>query len=429
MNRLVAISILALAVVLTWMAGLSAQVFSAPRGTVSNVRFERVGTTFTITYDLASTDDAAVYKVTLEVSFDKGQTFSFKPAAVSGDIGEGVKPGKNKKITWQTSKDTENQEFDQFRFMPIALAGTARPVERLGILALSTTPAGATVVVDGQPAGTTPATLNLSSGKHSVAISKPGYEEVRDEVDIEGGKTKSLDRKLTSRADVPAALPDLRGQWTGTYPGSMPARLSIDRQDGPAFSGTLSVVTAAGKEPSALLVEGKLSGQALEFREVRIVKQGAAARWTLGTATGILQADSRRMSGSGTDGKTSYQWNFSRADTPAANGARPAADLRGNWEGTYAGARAQLTIDRQDGAVFSGLLYVTTASGKEPSEVQVELRVSGQSVELRETKLMKLGAARSWSLGAGSGTMDSATQFSGAGQDDKHSYKWSFTRR
>jgi hypothetical protein len=423
-------SILTLGAILVWTASLAAQTFSTPRGTVSNVRFARVGTTFTITYDLASTDDSAIFKVTLEVSFDKGQTFSFKPAAVSGDIGEGVKPGKDKKIVWQTSKDTENQEFDQFRFMPVVLSGIAKPIP--GTLAVTTSPAGATVVVDGQPSGTTPATINLPSGKHGVAISRTGYAEVREEVEIEAGKTKTLDRRLTARADLPGGVVDLRGQWSGSYPGTMPAQLTIDRQDGQTFSGTLSVTTMAGKETSELQVEGKISGQAVELRELKVLSLGAAPRWTLGSATGVLQADTRRMSGSGTDGRSSYQWDFTRPDAPTGGSAGPAAralDLRGSWQGTYAGAAAQLTIDRQDGPVFTGVLRLTTASGKEPSEVQIEARVSGQTVDFREVKLVKLGAARGWSLGSGSGTVQPNGQFIGTGKDSSHSYQWSFTRR
>lgn len=418
-------SILMLGAILVWTSSLAAQTFSTPRGTVSNVRFARLGTTFTITYDLASTDDSAIFKVTLEVSFDKGQTFSFKPAAVSGDIGEGVKPGKDKKIVWQTSKDTENQEFDQFRFMPVAMAGPLPPVGP-GTLAVTTSPAGATVVVDGQPSGTTPATIKLSSGKHGVAISRTGYADVLEEVEIEAGKTKTLDRKLTAR------ITDLRGQWSGSYPGTMPAQLTIDRQDGQTFSGTLSVTTMAGKETSQLQVEGKISGQAVELRELKILSSGAAPGWTLGTATGVLEADTRRMSGSGTDGRSSYQWNFTRPDAPTGRSAGPAAqalDLRGSWQGTYAGAPAQLTIDRQDGPVFTGVLTLTTASGKEPSEVQIEARVSGQTVDFREVKLVKLGAARGWSLGSGSGTVQPNGQFIGTGKDSSHSYQWSFTRR
>jgi hypothetical protein len=143
------------------------------------------------------------------------------------------------------------------------------------------------------------------------------------------------------------------------------------------------------------------------------------------------------VAGTVRDGKGTYNFVLDRAEAapagrqgpPTAPAPARALDLRGSWQGTYAGAPAQLTIDRQDGPVFTGVLTLTTASGKEPSEVQIEARVSGQTVDLREVKLVKLGAARSWSLGSGSGTVQPNGQLSGTGKDGSHSYQWSFTRR
>jgi hypothetical protein len=531
-------SILMLGAILVWTCSLAAQTFSTPRGTVSNVRFARLGTTFTITYDLASTDDSAIFKVTLEVSSTRVRRSVSSPRRSLVTSAKGSSPARTRRSSGKPRRTPRTR----IRSVPLHAGCVVGHGEaNSGTLAVTTSPAGATVVVDGQPSGTTPATINLPSGRHGVAISRTGYAEVREEVEIEAGKTKTLDRRLAARADQPGGIVDLRGQWSGSYPGTMPAQLTIDRQDGQTFSGTLSVTKMAGKETTELQVEGKISGQAVELRELKVLSPG---RWTLGTATGVLQADTRRMSGSGTDGRSSYQWNFTpgsasgrkcgpaadvgatgmgcanspaseclarmdlisphaRADdeggrnrrrlqskvvswnsvgsgsevlklgaarlnlgvgsaavteapsygrhgegaghhfvldraeaAPAGRQAPPPApasaralDLRGSWQGTYAGAPAQLTIDRQDGPVFTGVLTLTTASGKEPSEVQIEARVSGQTVDLREVKLVKLGAARGWSLGSGSGTVQPNGQLSGTGKDSSHSYQWSFTRR
>lgn len=102
----------------------TAQVFTTPKGGAENVTFEQVGGgTVHITYDLVSSDPRAVFQVTLDASQDRGATFTVRPSSVSGDVGAGVKPGTGKRIVWESGRDVERLEIDQFRFRISAQAG------------------------------------------------------------------------------------------------------------------------------------------------------------------------------------------------------------------------------------------------------------------------------------------------------------------
>lgn len=101
-----------------------AQVFTTPKGEAENVRFEQVGGgTVHIIYDLVSSDPRAVFLVTLDASQDRGATFTVRPTSVSGDVGQGVTPGTGKRIVWESGRDVERLEIDQFRFRISAQAG------------------------------------------------------------------------------------------------------------------------------------------------------------------------------------------------------------------------------------------------------------------------------------------------------------------
>jgi hypothetical protein len=90
-----------------------------------------------------------------------------------------------------------------------------------GALAITSIPAGATVVVDGMTAGTTPVTAgNLTAGNHTIAVSLDGYTSLQQTVTIIAGQTLPVTIGLsplppqttaTPRAAVAAVLPMVGG--------------------------------------------------------------------------------------------------------------------------------------------------------------------------------------------------------------------------
>ena len=82
---------------------------------------------------------------------------------------------------------------------PLAAPGT-------GTLSINYEPAGAAIIIDGRPAGTTPLSLpGLLPGKYTVAISKDGYTPDTLTATVTVGKTASLSGALTALALYPSA--------------------------------------------------------------------------------------------------------------------------------------------------------------------------------------------------------------------------------
>jgi len=78
---------------------IAAQDFS-----VRNVRFEQRGEGIVVHYDLIG-DRNRKYKISLSLSDDFGKTFRIIPQTVVGGIGNNVRPGRNKQITWYLKRD------------------------------------------------------------------------------------------------------------------------------------------------------------------------------------------------------------------------------------------------------------------------------------------------------------------------------------
>ena len=177
------------------------QVFVTPRAQAENVRFAqpRPGL-IEVTYDLVSDDPRAVFSVTLDASDDGGQTWNVKPKNMTGDVGANVTPGTGKRIVWEAGKDVEVLKFDQFRFRLNPVAARLPPLRTAtGGLSVQTTPAGATVLVDGQSRGSTPTVIgDLSPGAHQLTLRRDGYLENQSTVQVRPNAVDPVSVVLTA---------------------------------------------------------------------------------------------------------------------------------------------------------------------------------------------------------------------------------------
>jgi hypothetical protein len=71
---------------------------------VENVRFQDLGESVLIQYDLDGRNDKK-YEISLSLSGDNGVTFKIKPRSLTGDVGKNIFPGTGKKINWYYKED------------------------------------------------------------------------------------------------------------------------------------------------------------------------------------------------------------------------------------------------------------------------------------------------------------------------------------
>jgi hypothetical protein len=83
---------------------------------VKNIRVTQTGNNVNVLYDLAG--EGQTFKVNLFYSVDDGQTWKGPLRPVSGDAGLQIKPGTNKKITWNILDEEGVEEgYMQFKVM------------------------------------------------------------------------------------------------------------------------------------------------------------------------------------------------------------------------------------------------------------------------------------------------------------------------
>lgn len=79
---------------------------------------------------------------------------------------------------------------------PGAMPTKAPSAPATGTVLVSSSPAGADILVDGSFVGNAPATLRLSVGKHSVTLNEKGYQSWNRELTVLAGSSVSLDGNL-----------------------------------------------------------------------------------------------------------------------------------------------------------------------------------------------------------------------------------------
>jgi hypothetical protein len=83
---------------------------------INNIRVTQAGNTVNILYDL--TGKGQVFKIDLFYSVDDGQTWKGPLKGVTGDVGERVLPGNNKRMTWDVLSEPGLEEgYLQFKVL------------------------------------------------------------------------------------------------------------------------------------------------------------------------------------------------------------------------------------------------------------------------------------------------------------------------
>lgn len=103
---------------------------------------------------------------------------------------------------------------------------------------------------------------------------------------------------------------DVTGTWTGTF-ANRDAALFINSQSGDSFSGILK-----NSKKAIVSISGRLNfdTRQISIQENRVVEEATEGpAWVLGSESGSLSADGKKISGSGKDkAGHAYTWTFSK---------------------------------------------------------------------------------------------------------------------
>jgi hypothetical protein len=103
----------------------------------------------------------------------------FVPVSVGAEVTKGEE-GKDAKEKTAENKPTQNSP--------------AEPTK--GTVNVSSNPTGADVLVDAEFVGNSPATLNLTPGKHAVTVKMSGYKDWSKEITVQSGSEVELTANL-----------------------------------------------------------------------------------------------------------------------------------------------------------------------------------------------------------------------------------------
>jgi hypothetical protein len=97
---------------------------------------------------------------------------------------------------------------DSYGLISVTLTRPTLTLLPSGALSISSDPAGAGVLVDGEMKGATPLELeNVSPGNHTIAIVKDGYQPVIEKTTVEENETTTVGRTLEPLTSPPATIP------------------------------------------------------------------------------------------------------------------------------------------------------------------------------------------------------------------------------
>jgi PDZ domain/PEGA domain len=147
----------------------------------------------------------------------------------------------------------------------------------LSRVAINSTPDGADIFVDESFAGNTPSTINISAGKHVIAVRKPGFEEWVRQMNLYVGSI-SLNAELTRGSDEMHAV----SQPTISVTSKAPAPAGAPASSSQNSSGWIGIEGQAS--PDGVLVTNITAG-------------GPGAKAGLQVGDVILALDGRLMKG------------------------------------------------------------------------------------------------------------------------------------
>lgn len=151
-------------------------------------------------------------------------------------------------------------------------------LKAVGRLRVLSTPAKATVMINGIPAGTTPLDTDVEVGETVVRIEQPGFQPFEQTLTIQGGKTETISRELAVAGPSEAELAaQQRGLSSFGARVLQRGRSTVDFDIGYPYFGTGRITVGAGSIPGLFGVDATVAVRTMLAR----TEIGLGARMTL----------------------------------------------------------------------------------------------------------------------------------------------------
>jgi hypothetical protein len=113
-----------------------------------------------------------------------------------------------------------DMKLDPAKFQ-VAAGGSTQPVGAgASSVTISSTPVGADIYLDQNFVGNTPSAINVPSGKHSVCVRKPGYQDWVRDMNFSGGAI-TLSAELVAGSNRPSSTANSTAQSGDLTPSEM----------------------------------------------------------------------------------------------------------------------------------------------------------------------------------------------------------------
>ncbi len=178
----------------------------------------------------------------IELKKDLARTITLVPteeisADLTGEDPEAEAPETQVPEAKDPEQEDPAEEAPREKPDPTEPESKAAVIADTGTLEVTSIPEGAEVLIGDEKKGVTPLTLELAVGTHALSVVHPNYEQKRENIRIETGKTLAkeylLDPKTGYALEVTSEPSGARVYIDGTYRGTTPVRnLELEKSTG-----------------------------------------------------------------------------------------------------------------------------------------------------------------------------------------------------
>jgi formylglycine-generating enzyme required for sulfatase activity len=230
-------------------------------------------------------------------------TLTTDPEVAAEVLVDGVTLGKTPLVDAEITPGVHQLEFKAERYLPAtseldvagggdrqALAVTLTP--DWAVVSLNTNPPGATVLVDGTEAGSTPAAVEIMSGEHAIEVRLAGYNAWTSKVLVEPNRPQQLPDVTLAQADGRVELASNPSEASVSVDGTFRGRTPLSLRLSPGRAHRVSLAKPGYETATRELSVAADSGRRLQidltpqYGDIEVASTPAADVWVDGERRG-----------------------------------------------------------------------------------------------------------------------------------------------